>query len=328
MKLDVDHLSLTDIIQLQNLLSEVLRKRFTRPMALCFTDIVGSTAYVSRFGDEAGRRLHQRHFDALRTAIAPHRGRIVDTAGDGAFCCFPTMEEAATALCDFFRLLCEDNYKRPSQEELTVRCGLHWGEVLTDDVMVSGESVHLCSRVGQVGQGREIRITREALQELSSAFKLRCTMLPSAELKGIAAPVELFRLEWQAQGKVVTSIRVAETGKEIPLPSRDTISFGRFSGDERKPGNDVVLFHSEPEATLAISRYHFELRRGANGFKLRALSRGLTEVDGESVPQGGEAPVLPGSVVRVAKTLTLHFFGPGSGGEDSLVTHMPWVGPP
>lgn len=323
MKLDVDELGLTAIIQLQNLLSEVLRKRFTRPLALCFTDIVGSTAYVSRFGDEAGRRLHQRHFDALRTAIAPHKGWIVDTAGDGAFCCFPTMEDAATALGDFFRLLCEDNYLRPAQEELAVRCGLHWGEVLTDGVLVSGESVHLCSRVGQIGEGREIRITREALMELSSAFKLRCTTLPSAQLKGIAGPVDLFRLEWQAQGKVVVSIRVQETGEEIPLPSRDTISFGRFSGDERKPGNDVVLAHPDPEATLAISRYHFELRRGVNGFKLRALSRGLTEVDGESVAPGAAALVLPGSVVRVAKTLTLLFFGPVTGGEDSLVTRMP-----
>src|SRR5207244_1819124 len=122
----------------------------TRHLALCFTDIVGSTPYVTRFGDEAGLRLHQRHLDALRRAIAPQHGRIVDTAGDGAFSCFPTIQAAGTALCDFFRLLCEDNYLRPSQEELSVRCGLHWGEVLTDGEVVSGEAVNLCSRVGQV----------------------------------------------------------------------------------------------------------------------------------------------------------------------------------
>ena len=69
MKIDADELGLTEIIQLQNLLSEVLRKRFTRQLGLCFTDIVGSTPYFSRYGDEAGRRMHQRHFDALRKAI-------------------------------------------------------------------------------------------------------------------------------------------------------------------------------------------------------------------------------------------------------------------
>jgi class 3 adenylate cyclase len=322
-KIDADELGLTDIIQLQNLLSEVLRQRFTRRLALCFTDIVGSTPYVSRFGDEAGRRLHQRHLDALRKAIAPHEGRIVDTAGDGAFCCFPTLDAAATALCDLFRLLCEDNYVRPSHEELSVRCGLHWGEVLTDGDVVSGEAVNLCSRVGQVGRGGEIRITRDAFQELPSAFKLRATTLPPVELKGIVGPVDLFRLEWQARGGVLESIRIHETGEEIPMPSKDTISFGRFSGDEHKPGNDVVLSLRDAEAGQAISRYHFELRRGVSGFKLRSLSRGSTEVDGVSVLPGAEALVLPGSVVRLANTLTLQFFGPAIAGDDSLETRMP-----
>jgi class 3 adenylate cyclase len=320
---DVESLGLTDIIQLQNLLSEALRKRFTRHLALCFTDIVGSTPYVSRFGDEAGRRLQQRHFDALQAAIAPHEGRIVDTAGDGAFCCFFTVDAAAIALFDFFRLLGEDNYTRSSQEALSVRCGLHWGEVLTDGSVVSGEAVNLCSRVGQGSQGSEIRITRDALQELSSSFKLRCATLPPAELKGITGLVDLFRLEWQPQGRIIARVRVEETGEEIPLPGGDTISFGRFSGDERKPGNDVVLALHDAEATLAISRYHFELRRDAGGFKLRAISRGLTEVDGKNVPPGGEALVLPGSVVRVARTLSLRFFGPAIAVDESLVTRLP-----
>ncbi|MEO7329375.1 MAG: adenylate/guanylate cyclase domain-containing protein, partial [Minicystis sp.] len=249
MTIDADELGLTEIIQLQNLLSEVLRKRFTKNLGLCFTDIVGSTPYFSRFGDEAGRRLHQRHFDVLRSAIAPHAGRIIDTAGDGAFCCFPSMDEAASALCDFFRVLCEDNGKHPPQDELSVRCGLHWGEVLTDGKMVSGESVNLCSRVGQLGDGKEIRITRDAFQRLSSSFKLRCTTLPPAELKGITGSVDLFRLEWQARDRLVVRVRMEETGEEVDLPPRDTISFGRFQGDSRKPGNDIVLSLPDIEAS-------------------------------------------------------------------------------
>lgn len=323
MKIDVDDLGLTEIIQLQNKLSELVRTRFTKHFGLCFTDIVGSTLYFSRYGDEAGRRLHQRHFDALRKAMAPYEGRIIDTAGDGAFCCFPSVEAAAAALCDFFRIVCDENGKRPSQDELSVRCGLHWGEVLTDGDMVSGESVNLCSRVGQMGEGKEIRITRDAFQKLPSKLKLRCTTLPSAELKGITEHVDLFRLEWQAPGRVVVSLRMEETGAEVILPPKDTISFGRFSGDTHKPGNDVVLSLDDPDATQAISRYHFELRRGAQGFVLRALSRGMTEVDGKSLTPDGEALVLPGSVVRVANALSLRFFGPPTAEDESLVTRMP-----
>ena len=236
------------------------------------------------FGNVLQTSLSNEQEDALRKAISPHEGRVIDTSGDGAFCSFPSMDQAASALCDFFRVLCEDNAKHPSQDELSVRCGLHWGEVLTDGKMVSGEAVNLCSRVGALGDGKEIRITRDAFRKLSSALKLRCTTLPPAELKGITGFVDLFRLEWQALDRVVVAVRMEENGEELPLPPKDTISFGRFSGDARKPGNDIVLCLEDGEATQAISRYHFELRRGADGFVLRALSRGITEVDLE--PEG------------------------------------------
>ena len=45
---------------------------------------------------------------------------------------------------------------------------------------------------------------------------------------------------------------------------------------------------------------------------LQPLAEGLdqtTEVDGVSVPKAGEAPIKPGSQVRVARVLTLEFLG-------------------
>src|SRR5687768_15534033 len=81
--LDVNNLGLTQIIQLQNHLSRVLRQRFERERALVFTDVVGSTAYFQQFGNEAGRRLVQRHLDLVAWAVERTGGRIVDTAGDG-----------------------------------------------------------------------------------------------------------------------------------------------------------------------------------------------------------------------------------------------------
>ena len=43
--------------------------RFERRRALVFSDVVGSTPYFARFGDEAGRQLQQRHVDLLNAAI-------------------------------------------------------------------------------------------------------------------------------------------------------------------------------------------------------------------------------------------------------------------
>ena len=75
MGLDYDTLSLTEIIQIQTSLSEALRRRFQKKLALIFTDVVGSTQYFARFGDEAGRGLQQRHFDLLQQVL-PEAGVV------------------------------------------------------------------------------------------------------------------------------------------------------------------------------------------------------------------------------------------------------------
>lgn len=56
---------------------------------------------------------------------------------------------------------------------------------------------------------------------------------------------------------------------------------------------------------------------------LRALSRGLTEVDDQTLSPDGEALILPGSVVRVANSLSLRFLGPPMPEDESLVTRLP-----
>ena len=51
-----NRLSMTEIIRLQNMLSTSLVRRFECHRALVFSDIVGSTPYFARFGDEAGEQ--------------------------------------------------------------------------------------------------------------------------------------------------------------------------------------------------------------------------------------------------------------------------------
>jgi class 3 adenylate cyclase len=323
MEIDLETAGLTDIIRLQNQLSEVLHRRFTRSLALSFTDIVGSTAYFARFGDEAGRRLQQRHFDLLEPALTPRGGRIVDTSGDGAFSCYPTVEAGGLALGDFFGRVRDDNAVRSRDDALRVRASLHWGEVLTDGALVSGEAVNLAARVGQAGGEGEARVTLDAFRELPNALKLRCRRMPPLSLKGIADAVETLQLSFHDRRASPVAVRIAETGAVIPLPEQDTISFGRLGDGEDVQGNDIVLAAPDPSASQGISRFHFELRRRADGYALRPVTTGLVEVDGAVVPKDAEVLVRPGTVVRVSRLLTLAFIGPPED-EASLSTIQPY----
>ncbi len=88
--------------------------------------------------------------------------------------------------------------------------------------------------------------------------------------------------------------------------------------------NDVVLTHPDPAAARLISRWHFELRRLADGLQLRALSDNGTEVDGVMVGRGHDVPVQAGSRIRVADILTLQLIGAAHAGcaDDADSTTM------
>ncbi|MFO1191559.1 MAG: adenylate/guanylate cyclase domain-containing protein [Rhodoferax sp.] len=309
--LDPASLTMTEIIRLQTALSQELTRRFERTMALAFTDIVESTRYFAQFGDEAGGRLQQLHFDRLEQAVTTHRGRVVDTAGDGAFVIFESAIDAANAMVQLQQLLSTENQARPREHHCKVRIGMHWGPVLTDGEVVTGDSVNLCARIAASAQPGQIRLSRELLTQLDLTQRQLCRPLPSVPLKGISRPVELLQLPWRDASRFPGQVLVHESGECLPLPSLDTLCFGRGEATQPPGIHDIQLALPDSLATRQISRRHFELHSRAEGFVLKAVSSQLTEVDGVAVPRDQEWPIGPGSIVRLARVATLEFQSTG-----------------
>jgi hypothetical protein len=96
-----------------------------RLRTVLFTDIVGSTDLAAQLGDRRWRALVGRHHQTIRREIKRHRGREVDTAGDGFFATFESPTDgvrcAAAAVAAVHGL------------GLRIRAGLHTGEVETSD---------------------------------------------------------------------------------------------------------------------------------------------------------------------------------------------------
>lgn len=317
-EIDLESLTLTEIIRLQNSLSQVLARRFEHKVAVAFSDIVGSTPYFARWGDEAGRKLQQLHTDLLQQNIKPFGGRIVDTAGDGAFTAFPKVDDAVEGLIDFLKKLSHENAARTREHQLNVRIGIHFGPVLTDGTLVSGDSVNLAARVTSTAEPGEIRLTRDAFREISNPMRrIACRSLPAVTLKGINRPVDLMRLDWRDRSVFPVRVLIEETEEEILLPDQDLITFGRLAEHDGQSANDVVISLPDKMAAKQISRWHFELRRRVDGLVLHCVTDALTEVDGQPVPKGAEARVRPGTQVKVGRVATLRFHGSdqGEGGE-------------
>jgi hypothetical protein len=247
------------------------------------------------------------------------QGRIVDTAGDGAFLCFPELNAAARALVELQRSIAADNDSRPAEHRLSVRLGLHWGPALTDGTQVSGDSVNLCARVAAAAAAAELRLTVGAYNELTDiALRLRARRLKPVALKGLSDPIELLALDWLDTSVFPTRVRLGD-GAEVRLPPLDVIRFGRLKEQDGVSANDIVLEAPDPDTSARISRWHFELHRRSTGFTLRSVSGAQTEVDGAALKKGGEAAIRPGSKVRVGGVMTLEFVSDKSSSSQSTI---------
>ena len=158
----------------------------TRALAtLLFTDIVDSTATAARLGDGAWRELLSTHFESTRQAVELHAGREVNTTGDGFLA---TFEGPAAAL------RCAEVIVGNAQREgLSVRAGVHVGEVELVGTDVRGIAVHEAARIMSVAKANDIVVssTTRALAR-GSGFEFESRGVHT--LKGLDGDWELFAL--------------------------------------------------------------------------------------------------------------------------------------
>jgi class 3 adenylate cyclase len=141
-----------------------------------FTDIVGSTELAARLGDRAWRDVLQQFLAIGRAQLKAHRGREIDTAGDGFFATFDGPARAircATAIARELEAI-----------GVSLRSGLHTGEVEASDDKVSGMAVHIGARVMAQAGGGEVWVSN-TVKDLVAGSGLRFEDRGSHALKGV-----------------------------------------------------------------------------------------------------------------------------------------------
>lgn len=148
-----------------------------------FTDLVGSTEQLTRLGDRAWRHLLDAHDAMIRAQLAAHRGSEVKMTGDGVVATFDGPARAiscARAVVDGAAAL-----------GLTVRVGLHTGEVELRGDDIGGLTVHIGARVAQSAGPAEVLVSRTVV-DLVAGSGLRFADRGEHELKGVDGPWRLY----------------------------------------------------------------------------------------------------------------------------------------
>ncbi len=150
-----------------------------------FTDIVGSTEQLSRLGDAEWRSILARHDERARAEIERHRGRYVDSTGDGLLATFDGPARAvrcAQAIGSSVHDL-----------GVQIRAGVHTGEIELDGDAIRGIAVHIGARVAALGGPSEVLVS-QTVKDLVAGSGLVFEDRGEHELKGVPDRWRLYRV--------------------------------------------------------------------------------------------------------------------------------------
>ncbi|HEY8198655.1 MAG TPA: adenylate/guanylate cyclase domain-containing protein [Candidatus Limnocylindrales bacterium] len=145
-------------------------------LTLLFTDIVGSTEMAVELGDAVWRDRLARHNQVVRAVLDRYRGREVTTTGDGFLATFEGAARAVHAAIEI--------RTRTADMGLSVRAGLHTGEVELIDGDVRGVAVHEAARIAAASGPGEILVSSMTYQ-LASGSDVAFEPRGERELKGL-----------------------------------------------------------------------------------------------------------------------------------------------
>lgn len=161
-----------------------------------FTDIVGSTAMTSRFGDRVSQVARRRHDDIVRDALYRYDGMEIKHTGDGIMASFRSVVDAAGAATTIIAGLADPSAAEPGsgyEPELAVRIGLNAGEPVREGADLFGGSVQVAARACDRAGAGDIVVT-DVVRELLRGKSVRFADYGVHDLKGVDDPVQLWRL--------------------------------------------------------------------------------------------------------------------------------------
>jgi class 3 adenylate cyclase len=157
--------------------THMTRDRHDRVLTtLLFTDIVGSTDQAVALGDQRWHHLLDDHDRSVRAEFDRHRGREVNTTGDGFLAAFDGPARAircGLAVARWARTVGVD-----------VRVGVHTGECEVRGDDLAGIAVHIGARVAALAGPGETLVT-STVRDLVAGSGLTFEERGAFELKGV-----------------------------------------------------------------------------------------------------------------------------------------------
>jgi class 3 adenylate cyclase len=134
--------------------------QFRQLAAIMFTDIVGYTALMGR-DEQMAFKLLDTNRQIHKQAIEQYNGKLIKELGDGVMASFNTVSDAVNAAI-IIQKACL------ATKELSLRIGIHEGEIIFENNDIYGDAVNIASRIQTLGVPGSILFSKKMNDEIKN----------------------------------------------------------------------------------------------------------------------------------------------------------------
>ena len=170
-------------------------------VAIIFTDMVGFTALTQ--SDEAqSLAVLERHNRLLRPIFSKFRGREVKTIGDSFLVEFDSALDATNCAVEIQRFLHDYNVSSRDEWKITLRVGVHLGDVTRSGGDILGDAVNIASRLQPLAEPEGVCISQQVYDQVRNKTPQALVKLEPRALKGVRFAVDVYRvvMPWEEAG--------------------------------------------------------------------------------------------------------------------------------
>lgn len=270
-----------------------------RLVAVFAADVEGYSRLMG--ADEVGtlKGLTERRA-ILDKAIADHRGRIANTAGDSVLAEFGSAVDAVQCAVDAQAALDAANAQLAPDRRINFRIGIHIGDVMVRAGDLFGDGVNIAARLQTLAQPGSVCISGATYEQVRKVLPLAFTDLGAQQVKNIGEPVRAY-----AAGKLtdLPNATALANSPASPLPSdKPSIAVLPFQNMSDDPEQEYFADGIAEDVLTTLSKIpelHVIARNSS--FVFKGQTRDIREI-GRIL---GVRYVLEGSVRRAGKRVRL-----------------------
>jgi len=184
-------------------LHEKIRKFINIPdrvlAAIMVTDIAGFSRDMENNEEQTYSKLliHNR---IIREKILKHRGTEIKTVGDSFLIRFKSALDAVETGINIQTEFLKYNKDKEEIDQISVRIGIHVGDIFIVDNDVFGNGVNIANRIEPLAKPGGICISEDVYNIVKKSINLKVSSMGKEKLKNIKDPPEIFKISVGSNG--------------------------------------------------------------------------------------------------------------------------------